>query len=1290
MSGYEGRSHPQRGNNRGRPQNYSRGGGTYRGNGPNHQQRQPPAPQTYGIDPEDLRDMPAAQRNGNNSSASTASSGYQVGRSNYRGRWNNRGRTRQPNHNRPPLQIAGNPDRPDTRPQQHNYIQQNGQMEDGEMNAHLSERILAPRRPEPRPNRKDFFESAIHRNPLVEHFERAQPLEVDGIETRWRKLPEVPTAAELLATDGESVPIPTNIVKSPWESVDDYLGTHYELLREDCFAPLRDAVGRYKAEPTMDDEKDICVYEKCQVVGTTFTHNLGICVKMNFSTNRARKKILWKHSKRLCPGTLVAMSTDNFNEVVKIATVAARPLDGVDYARPPLRVDLLMEAGEIEIDPTKTWIMIESRSSYFEAYKHVLKALQRMDLGFPLHKILTLQDTTIKAPQYIQNNPNLDLTACFNDQSDNWLQNVNVHDGFPRKRDITTSMDQSQLDAVERIMTKELAIVQGPPGCGKTFVSVKALAVMIANKKHNDPPIIVACQTNHALDQLLRHVLEFEPNIIRLGGRTQDRDKLYKKTLYNVRQASPNFDVQGGRFLESKRKLRRLNLTAERLMKLLKEGHMTPDALLKYDIITQAQRDSFQNFADQWAKPPSAPAGPLNNPMDEDQFSAGSFIDPIYEWVRQYMVPVLRETESNFEYEEDEIAYEALNDREEEFDDEWDGKLNGVQVHVSRCKEIAIGKFASMEVEKLIDKEIKKDDVWKIPEHLRPHVYARWERNFMATIEKEMRVLNVEYAAAVSDHKIAKWEKDAVLLGRAKVVGMTTTGVSKYRSLVAALRPKICLIEEAAETLEGPLIAACYPSIQQLILVGDHKQLKGHCSVQKLEGSPYYLATSMFERLVDNGVEYTMLNRQRRMRPEIRKILAPIYPDLDDDDQVMNKPSIPGMQSNIYFCAHQIPEEQDEMSKKNKHEAQMTVNLCGYLVENGIQQSEITILTFYTGQVREIARLLRQHKKLNDGKDRVRLATVDSFQGEESEVVILSLCRSNAQGSIGFLSVSNRVCVALSRAKRGFYMFGNAALLSDVNELWWDVLQIMNNRIPSGVGMSLPLVCARHKQVIHMNDASDWYEINGGCKNLCGSYLECGHRCPLKCHPYDHIGIKCVEDCMKQLKCGHRCLRQCHEECVCDTCKKRIESNAHMEKLSEQLSEVRTTDLMPATLYPNNARRRTAAEPDARLNNPVPAAPARRATREEPPANDYPPWDAPLPPPASQPQRKSQKENVKEEPLLLDLDDFEPATQASSAIPDNGLIRDMHKYLLPINKSEGSASTSSSQREENRLMDLLQ
>ena len=63
---------------------------------------------------------------------------------------------------------------------------------------------------------------------------------------------------------------------------------------------------------------------------------------------------------------------------------------------------------------------------------------------------------------------------------------------------------------------------------------------------------------------------------------------------------------------------------------------------------------------------------------------------------------------------------------------------------------------------------------------------------------------------------------------------MTTTGLSKYRALLSSLNPKVVLIEEAAETLESSIAAACFTSLEHLILVGDHQQLRAHCNDEEL------------------------------------------------------------------------------------------------------------------------------------------------------------------------------------------------------------------------------------------------------------------------------------------------------------------------------------------------------------------------------------------------------------------------------------------------------------------------
>lgn len=158
------------------------------------------------------------------------------------------------------------------------------------------------------------------------------------------------------------------------------------------------------------------------------------------------------------------------------------------------------------------------------------------------------------------------------------------------------------------------------------------------------------------------------------------------------------------------------------------------------------------------------------------------------------------------------------------------------------------------------------------------------------------------------------------------------------------------------------------------------------------------------------------------MRTQIRHLIDPIYtdPPLQDHPNVLNLPSVRGMADNLFFLTHNENETHvaDTGSKYNDHEALMAAKLAVYLLMQEIDVTKITILTMYSGQKRKIYERLRdENKRVMQDMTDIRVSSVDGFQGEESDVIILSLVRSNDQGNIGFLSVANRVCVALSRAK---------------------------------------------------------------------------------------------------------------------------------------------------------------------------------------------------------------------------------------------------------------------------------
>jgi helicase required for RNAi-mediated heterochromatin assembly 1 len=257
-----------------------------------------------------------------------------------------------------------------------------------------------------------------------------------------------------------------------------------------------------------------------------------------------------------------------FKSKAIVATVAARQLATL-HEDPP-EIDLFIaRAEDLEIDPAMKFVMVEERSAYFEAHRHTLLALQKMAVeSFPLAEHLVDVQANVSAPAYVKDNPSMDMTSVFNNNKHETYENVDTLAGWPAQPQ--SDFDQSQTEALHSILTKKLAIIQGPPGTGKTFVSVQALKVMIANMKKGDPPIIVTCQTNHALDQLLRHIAKFEEDFVRMGSRSKDREVIKKRTLYEVRNSESNNALPGSVGPGAKKKMRDLEKEIAEIISPLK------------------------------------------------------------------------------------------------------------------------------------------------------------------------------------------------------------------------------------------------------------------------------------------------------------------------------------------------------------------------------------------------------------------------------------------------------------------------------------------------------------------------------------------------------------------------------------------------------------------------------------------------------------------------------------------------------------------------------------------------
>ena len=237
-------------------------------------------------------------------------------------------------------------------------------------------------------------------------------------------------------------------------------------------------------------------------------------------------------------------------------------------------------------------------------------------------------------------------------------------------------------------------------------------------------------------------------------------------------------------------------------------------------------------------------------------------------------------------------------------------------------------------------------------------------------------------------------------------------------------------------------------------------------------------------------------------------------------------------------------DDNESTSKVNKHEARFVVELAKYFLKNGIPDEKITILTFYLGQFFEIKGLLRKM----ENRVNINCQTVDNFQGQENDIIILSTVRSNRQKKGGFSLIDNRVCVALSRARNSLFVIGNLDMLSKCpkrdgkKNIWSSIMECTADRGTLVDGVQL--ACARHPNYTREIEPCDTPDETakmfsqhfpeGGCTKPCDDRLKCGHTCPLTCHQEDrHETVKCNKICERVCPDNNHkfCKKKCWKDC---------------------------------------------------------------------------------------------------------------------------------------------------------------
>ncbi|NXG55458.1 ZNFX1 protein, partial [Hemiprocne comata] len=1012
----------------------------------------------------------------------------------------------------------------------------------------------------------------------------------DSQEESYRTMTIYPTYNEVHCD--EKPFLRPNIVSGRYESTSIYLDTHFRLLREDFVRPLREGI--WELLQSFEDKglrkkkfDDIRIYFDTRIIAPLCSPT-GIVYKVQFDI-KPLKFVRWQNSKRLLYGSLICMSKDHF-ETCLFATVSNR--DNADLACGIVQLCFNAQSHALlaQVQPSDSFLMVET-TAYFEAYQHVLEGIQEIqEEDIPFQKYIVECDTQVKKPAYLTMDtaynfaPLMEDPLLDEDMCPDGLRRQSVHVLDPKQWPSmeTLRLDESQMQALRLALTKELAIIQGPPGTGKTYVGLKIVQALLTNKHVwqsvvQKSPILIVCYTNHALDQFLEGIHTFQKHgMVRVGGRSNS-EVLKQFTLRELRKKSQfrlNLPMH----------LRRayVNITNE-----MKQAEQE-----LYEGAKHLQCTTYGVLHERHLEACIAPHhwNSLMNGLDDEEFYySASKHSMILEWLGLGVTVFTQnaaqnigaenpggdqETEEEWEGKveeefleipeeadliqadrviEDEEAAKSQGRKEEELRAvhelasvllamKLEGQEEGTAQTQQKTMQWEVTAAQRKKMKQKMKVELRKlsamteleardiQDLWQLDLSSRWRLYRLWLQTYQGLIRQRILQHEQQYQAAAERLTELRLQEDLCILKEAQVVGMTTTGAAKYRQILQKVEPQIIIVEEAAEVLEAHTITTLSKACQHLILIGDHQQLRPSANVYDLAKN-FNLEVSLFERLVKVNFPFVRLKYQHRMRPEIAQLLSPhIYQELENHPSVLTYENIKGVLANLFFVEHDFPEQeiQEGKSHQNPHEAQFVVELCKYLLCQNYLPSQITILTTYTGQLFCLQKLMPA--KTFAG---VKVHVVDKYQGEENDIILLSLVRSNQEERTGFLQIPNRICVALSRARKGLYCIGNMRMLGKV-PLWSKIIHTLREK--GHIGHSLALCCQNHPATRTLvSTAADFSKVpEGGCSRPCEFRLSCGHVCMRACHPYDtqHTEYQCLKPCQKVLCAdGHRCPRSCYEPC---------------------------------------------------------------------------------------------------------------------------------------------------------------
>ncbi len=276
---------------------------------------------------------------------------------------------------------------------------------------------------------------------------------------------------------------------------------------------------------------------------------------------------------------------------------------------------------------------------------------------------------------------------------------------------------------------------------------------------------------------------------------------------------------------------------------------------------------------------------------------------------------------------------------------------------------------------------------------------------------------------------------NASLFDEARVVSCTLVGSAN--KLLVGHKFSTLFIDEAAQALEP----ACWIAIRRasrVIFAGDHQQLPP--TIKCYEAQKQGLGRTLMERIVDNQPTcVTLLKVQYRMHEQIMRFSSDeFYHGQMEAAPTVRHRSILDYDIPILWIESPSPEAfvGSNHGRINKEEAILTLQtLEAYVEKIGRarymdERLDVGIITPYRLQAQYLRSLLKKSETLRSIRSTISVNTVDGFQGQERDIILISLVRSNEHGQIGFLNDLRRMNVAMTRARMKLIIIGDSTTLS--------------------------------------------------------------------------------------------------------------------------------------------------------------------------------------------------------------------------------------------------------------------